>query len=156
MEPSRPRERDLGCMRTRREVVDDEEDGSRHDLVRNGLLVFPFPFMGIVGEFAEISPMLVSPMVGMLRLWPLLRTVESVLDTSQAHFWFLLITNWAEKCLKKEKTCRIFFLSIASQINKTSPADHRLNFLFLRLHFFIFIFILKVFFKINIYDNSIK
>ena len=154
MEPSRPRERDRGCMRTRREVV--EVDGSRHDLVRNGLLAFPFMGTEAVGDAADVS-MLVSPMVGMLRLWPLLRTVESVLDTSQAHFWFLLITNWAEKCLKKEKTCRIFFLSIASQINKTSPADHRLNFLFLRLHFFIyFIFILKVFFKINIYDNSIK
>ena len=90
MEPSRPRERDRGCMRTRREVV--EVDGSRHDLVRNGLLAFPFMGTEAVGDAADVS-MLVSPMVGMLRLWPLLRTVESVLDTSQAHFWFLLITN---------------------------------------------------------------
>ena len=143
MEPSRPRERDLGCMRTRREVVDDEEDGSRHDLVRNGLLVFPFPFMGIVGEFAEISPMLVSPMVGMLRLWPLLRTVESVLDTSQAHFWFLLITNWAEKCLKKEKTCRIFFFEHSKpnqqDITSRSPSQFSVSSTPLFLYLYLFL-----------------
>ena len=93
VEPSRPRERDRGCMRTRREVVDEEDEGSRHDLVRNGLLAFPFMGTEAVGDAADVSAVLVSPMVGMLRLWPLLRTVESVLDTSQAHFWFLLITN---------------------------------------------------------------
>ena len=92
LKPSRPKERDRGCTRTlRREVDDAEDEGSRQDLVRNGLL--EFPYIGIEFECIELDS-LDSPMVGIetLVLWVVLR-VDPVLETSQAHFWVLLITN---------------------------------------------------------------
>jgi len=73
-------------------MEEDEDAGSRHDLVRIGLL--PVPLIGTSEASFAYDASLDSPMVGIDKFFVvLLLRAESVLETSQAHFWDLLITN---------------------------------------------------------------